>query len=132
MKNTGELLFDIKEAGIITEKEISLLKTRSNKAQANLWDYDLGDIECTSDQTQKGLNWLKNLYKSPAGKERKNNPFGYREIEVLEDEKAHFYFNGFYNISMNRNRFFVPIYILCGAGTSFEYYVNSDGIQIIG
>lgn len=38
-----------------------------------------GIIEVTGEQSAKGFKWLYNLYKTPIGKERKNNPFGYRE-----------------------------------------------------
>ena len=43
------------------------------------------------------LEWLLNKWKTPKGAERKNNPFGYREQNVLEDENAKAYFNGFYD-----------------------------------
>ena len=41
----------------------------------------------TPKQTQKGLSWLMDQWKTPKGKERKHNPFGYREQYVLENFK---------------------------------------------
>jgi len=131
MKTTEQLLNDIKEAGVITEKEMLLIKGRSNKVNKDLWNYELEDIKVTQSQTVKGLDWLKDQYQTPKGIERKNNPFGYREIEVLEDPEAHCYFRGFYSPS-RYNNYFIPVYLLCGAGTSFEYYVNGGKIEIIG
>lgn len=70
-----------------------------------------------------------NLYKTPTGKERKNNPFGYREMNILDNYKGkRFQFVGFYNDGNRWHDYYTPIYSLCG----MEYYVNSEGIQIIG
>ncbi len=71
-----------------------------------------------------------NLYKTPTGKERKNNPFGYREKNILDNYKGErFQFVGFYNNGNRWRDYYIPIYSLCG----MEYYVNSEGsIQIVG
>lgn len=61
------------------------------------------------DQAVKGLAWLKNKYKSPTGKVRKQNPFSAYDIEALEDFQ-HFALAGFENVSRNYCAFYVPIY----------------------
>jgi hypothetical protein len=128
---TEFILKEVAEKGLITEKQISLLKLRSNKEQKNLYDLFDEEIQCTTEQTKKGLEWLLNKWKTPKGAERKNNPFGYREQNVLEDENAKAYFNGFYNAG-RYNVFFIPIYEITGNGTSFEYIVEGGEIKIIG
>ena len=129
---TEILLKEIAESGIITEKQISLLKLRSNKESNNLYNLYDNEIECTAEQTKKGLVWLLNKWKTPKGAERKNNPFGYREQNVLEDENAKAYFNGFYDTGNSYATFFVPIYEVVGNGSSFEYIVTGGEIKIIG
>ena len=87
------------------------------------------EIDVTPEQSAKGYKWLMNLYKTPTGKERKNNPFGYREMNILDNYKGErFQFVGFYNDGNRWHDYYTPIYSLCG----MEYYVNSEGIQIIG
>ena len=83
MKKTEVILAEVRISKVITEQEINLLKNRSNKLNFDVWDYNIEDVQVTNEQMQKGFTWLVNLYKSPTGKERKNNPFGYREIEVI-------------------------------------------------
>ena len=129
---TEILLKEIAEKGVITEKQISLLKLRSNKEQKNLYDLFDEEIQCTTEQTKKVLEWLLNKWKTPKGAERKNNPFGYREQNVLEDENAKAYFNGFYDAGNSYVTFFVPIYEIVGNGSSFEYIVTGGEIKIIG
>lgn len=131
---TKELLEKIVKAGVITEQEINLLKRRMNageKIELPQSIYD-GEINVTPEQSAKGWAWLKNQYQTPAGKERKNNPFGYREIDVLEAPDHYFYFVGFYDAGKYGNVYSLPIYLVCGAGTSFEYYVSGGEINIIG
>ena len=128
---TEILLKEIAESGIITEKQISLLKLRSNKENTNLYDLYDNEIECTTQQTKNGLEWLLNKWKTPKGAERKNNPFGYREQNVLKDENAKSYFEGFYNAG-KYNTYLTPIYTIVGNGGSFEYIVEGGEIKIIG
>lgn len=131
MKSTEELLKEITIRGIITEKEIALIKKRSNAEQKDLWDYNLPEVECTPEQTEKALKWLKDLYQTPRGIERKNNPFGYREEDVILDPSASLFFDGYYQDG-NYIKFFVPICTVTGAGASFQYYVSCGKINIIG
>lgn len=86
---------------VITEREVLLLKKRANNGDneaANFYPGCDTEIEVTEEQSAKGFAWLMNLYKTPTGKERKNNPFGYREMNILDNYKGErFQFVGFYN-----------------------------------
>jgi hypothetical protein len=130
---TTDLLKKIETTGVISESEISLLKRRLNSGEkidmSVIWD---GEISITIDQATKGWNWLMSQYKTTSGKERVNNPFGYREIDVLEDKDHTLEFRGFYDAGRYNFHSYLPIYLACGAGTSFEYYVLGGVIQIIG
>lgn len=128
---TTYLIKNIEEKGIITEREILLLKRRANngdKDAANFYPGSEKVIEVTDEQSEKGFKWLYNLYKTPAGKERKNNPFGYREMDILDNYNGErFTFVGFYD-DLNRFRScYIPIYELNG----MEYYYNGE-IHIVG
>lgn len=128
---TTDLIKNIEEKGIITEREILLLKRRANNGDRNAANFYPGSekvIEVTDEQSEKGFKWLYNLYKTPAGKERKNNPFGYREMDILDNYNGErFTFVGFYD-DLNRFRScYIPIYELNG----MEYYYNGE-IHIVG
>lgn len=108
---TNEQIFnEIREAGVITEKQISLLKRRSNQNQKDIFDYDLLDsmsIRITPEQGKKGLAWLKRFIKKGV--------YGYRELEILETAKPEdFEFNGFYDAGNAYVHHYVPIYYLSG------------------
>lgn len=91
----------------------------------------------TKEQAEKGLNWLNNQRRTPRGVERKNNPFGTREEQILDDFD-HFTLSGFYDLRMASS--FAPElhnYVQCytvhdNEGYSFEYYVAGGQIEIIG
>ena len=126
-RTTQEIIAEIESRGMITEREISLLKKRANAGDrdaANFWPCD----ETTPEQSAKGFAWLKNLYKSPRGVERKNNPFGYREMDILDNYAGeNFTFKGFYDAGRYGFHNYVPVYEVGG----MEYYI-CGGIQIIG
>ena len=98
---TIDLIKSIEEKGIITEREILLLKRRANNGDRDAANFYPGCdriIEVTDEQSEKGFKWLYNLYKTPTGKERKNNPFGYREMDILDNYNGErLTFVGFYN-----------------------------------
>ena len=128
---TTDLIKSIEEKGIITEKEILLLKRRANNGDRDAVNFYPGCdrvIEVSDEQSEKGFKLLYNLYKTPMGKERKNNPFGYREMDILDNYNGErLTFVGFYD---NGNRFYpsyIPIYELNG----MEYYYNGE-IHIVG
>ena len=87
----------------------------------------------TPEQTTKGLDWLFNLRFTARGKERKNNPFGYREQSILDDFDR-FELSGLYDDSDGYNGFhnFKPIYkVIASDEGCFEYvpFTRSDLIS---
>lgn len=126
-RTTQEIINEIESRRMITEQEINLLKRRANAGDndaAAFWP----DIEVTPEQSAKGIAWLRNLYKTPTGKERKNNPFGYREIDIIDNYAGeNFTFRGFYDAGRYGFHNYIPVYEVGG----MEYY-NYGGIQIIG
>lgn len=81
---TSQIIENVLANGVITEREVLLLKKRANNGDneaANFYPGCDTEIEVTPEQSAKGYKWLMNLYKTPTGKERKNNPCGYREID---------------------------------------------------
>jgi len=128
---TKDLLKKIKESNLITESEILLLKRRLNKGEKIDMDYIWNnEIELTPEQNKKGIDFLMNQYISPNGKERKNNPFGYREIEILKNFTG-FTFKGFYDAGNYYHSYYLPLYDCNGDNNSFEYYYNGE-VNIIG
>ena len=126
---TKELIEKIEKTKSISEKEIMLLRRRMNEGEQICVCFD--DLIKITDKEQetKGLNWLNNLRKTPAGKERKNNPFGTREEEALNNF-SHFGFDGFL---YNCPEFYLPIYSVYGkSGEYFQYYVAGGKINING
>jgi hypothetical protein len=125
------------ETNTITEKEINLIKLRMNNDKVDEFTQEAIDFiwdnspQLTSDQNKKGIDYLRNLWKSPTGKERANNPFGYREEEALETFE-YFELRGFYDAGNRYRKFYVPLYTCVGAETSFEYYMSGGGINIVG
>jgi hypothetical protein len=128
---------NIMETNTITEKEINLIKLRMNNDKVDdftqeaidfIWD---NSPQLTSDQNKKGIDYLRNLWKSPTGKERTNNPFGYREQDALETFE-YFELRGFYDAGNRYRKFYVPLYTCVGAETSFEYYISGGEINIVG
>ena len=134
---TGEFDNIIKE-NRISEKEINLIKRRLNadskdKSVENIvqhiWDEK---PYLTEDQNKKGLEYLISHWKTPTGKERTNNPFRYREEEVLDTFES-MQLSGFHdNSNYKQKPFYVPLYIVNGKEGSFEYYVDNKGINIVG
>lgn len=121
---------------VITEREINLIGRRLNNSKPLgeliplLEEAENEGLHITPEQTEKGLSWLLNLWKSPTGKERKNNPFGYREQEVLETF-SHFTYDGHIDAGQY-NSWYAPIYTVVGKDATFQYYVAGGEIKIIG
>lgn len=128
---TTDLIKSIEEKGIITEREILLLKRRANNGDRDAANFYPGYdriIEVTDEQSEKGFKWLYNLYKTPTGKERKNNPFGCREMDILDNYNGErFTFVGFYNAVNRYYSLHVPIYKLNG----MVYYYDGE-LHIVG
>lgn len=130
---TQDLLSKINDNKVITEREINLLKRRLNNGEyvdlSNIID---NEIKLTSEQTKKGYNFLKNCWKTKKGKERVNNPFGYREENILETF-THFEFSGFYDCSRyGMKEYYIPLYLVCGKEGCFEFYYDFEGVNIVG
>jgi hypothetical protein len=119
--------------GYITEKELSLLHARKNRGEKVdiPWEKFDWEIPLTKEQNKKGYDWLMDLWKTPKGKERKNNPFGYREQSVLEDFDQ-MYFMDWY--APGRSEWVVPYYRVKSksGGNTFEYCVYGGEIHILG
>ena len=125
------------ETNTITEKEINLIKLRMNNDKVDdftqeaidfIWD---NSPQLTSDQNKKGIDYLRNLWKSPTGKERVNSPFGYREENVLETFE-YFELRGFYDAGNQFRKFYVPLYTCVGTDSSFEYAFYGGKVNILG
>ena len=122
----------------LTEDEINLIKNRANRGDKSDMEefYEIvntdGGYEISPEQTEKGYGWLMNLYKTPYGKERKNNPFGLREMDIL-DNFDRFKIIEFYNAGNAYRDYFVPYYeVISKDGRSFEYARYGGEIHILG
>ena len=131
MKANNIILDEIKSNGFITYKQISLLKNRSNKNQADCIDYDSFEgYTIDPESGKKGLAWLKSLL-TKDGEPKKGVSLGYREIEIINNSKdSDFEFNGFYDAGNRNFKKFKPIYRL--HGMEYVPYCNGEIIYIIG
>ena len=131
MKTNNETIFEnIHERGYMTEKEMLLLKKRSNAAQHDLFNYDAFSeyIPLSEEWSNKGLNWLKSLLKK-SGEPKSGQNLGYREIEIIKTATASdFTFVCFYDAGNSFYHYYVPVYNVAG----MEYYVSGGFIQVIG
>ena len=128
--NNATIFENIRERGYMTEKEMLLLKSRSNKAQKDLFQYDEFSeyIPLSEEWANKGLKWLKSLLKKN-GEPKAGQNLGDREIEIIKNATASdFTFVCFYDNGNGWYRNFVPIYKVAG----MEYYVNCGFIQVVG
>ena len=131
MKTTNNTIFEnIHERGYMTEKEMLLLKSRSNKAQKDLFQYDEfnGYIPLSEEWSNKGLQWLKSLIKKN-GEPKAGQNLGDREIEIIKSAKpSEFSFVCFYDAGNGWLRNFVPVYNVAG----MEDFVSGGNIKVIG
>ena len=138
MKRTNEMIFAyVRANGFMTEKDMKLLKNRSNWEQRDYFDYDLMEslssgygIPIDEEWANKGIKWLKSLLKKN-GEPKSGQSLGYREIEIIKNaDPSDFTFRGFYNVGggMSGFRYSVPLYGIGG----MEYYVWGGKIQVIG
>ena len=128
--NNATIFENIHERGYMTEKEMLLLKSRSNKAQKDLFQYDeFSDyISLSEEFANKGLQWLKSLLKKN-GEPKAGQNLGDREIEIIKTATASdITFVCFYDNGNGWYRNFVPVYNVAG----MEYYVSSGFIQVVG
>ena len=136
MKRTNEMIFaDVRANGFMTEKDMELLKNRSNKEGKDFFDYDLMEslssgygIPIDEEWANKGIKWLKSLLKKN-GEPKSGQSLGYREIDIIQTaEPSDFTFRGFYDAGRYGFRNFLPLYGVAG----MEYYVSCGKIQVIG
>ena len=130
------------EKGYLTEREVLLLKNRLNGV--NRADFAVGEIpfpdngfRLTPEQVEKGRYWLVNQWKTPKGKERKNNPFGYREQHVLENFETirliQFVDRANYTQHKYGIKAYQPYYrVIAKDGLAFEYLVWGGQCEILG
>ena len=130
MKATETIIAEVAERGYITEKEISLLKCRSNREGRDVINYELlcDAVPLTAEQGAKALLWLKKLLKRN-GEPREGQNLGYREINIIKNATENdFSFVCLYDCGNKRFSCFVPVY-RCGA---MEYYVTAGKINVVG
>ena len=130
MKTTNNTIFEnIHERGYMTEKEMLLLKSRSNKAQKDLFQYDEFSeyVPLSEEWSNKGLQWLKSLLKKN-GEPKAGQNLGDREIEIIKTATPEdFTFVCFYDAG-NWNRYYIPVYNVAG----MEYRVEAGRIVVTG
>ena len=129
MKANESIIAEVAERGYITEKEINLLKCRSNREGRDVINYELisDAVPVTPEQGAKGLLWLKKLLKRN-GEPREGQNLGWREIDIIKNATENdFSFVCLYDCG-NSSSNFVPVY-RCGA---MEYYVLGGKINVVG
>ncbi len=95
-------------------------------------DSDFEGLLLDQSQIQKGYEWLLNQWKTPTGSERKNNPFGYREQDAINNFDR-ITLKGYYDAGNYHRSYFIPLYdVYTTDGYGFEYYVNGGLCNIIG
>nr|DAG23115.1 MAG TPA: hypothetical protein [Caudoviricetes sp.] len=128
--DTRKRVSEILSAGVISEKDLNLLKNRINHRLCEYEDIEplfLDYVTLNDEQMAKAIKWLRNLYKTPAGKERKNNPFGAREISVLEGENIKIALCGLYDTGSYGCSNYMPNYCVYSEKGSFEYVPYCNG-----
>ena len=128
--NNATIFKNIHERGYMEEREMLLLKSRSNKAQKDLFQYDEFSeyIHLSEEWANKGLQWLKSLLKKN-GEPKAGQNLGYREIEIIKTATASdFSFVCFYDAGNCIYHNYVPVYNVAG----MEYYVSGSFIKVVG
>ena len=128
--NNATIFENIHERGYMTEREMLLLKSRSNKAQKDLFQYDEFSeyIPLSEEWANKGLQWLKSLLKKN-GEPKAGQNLGFREIEIIKTATASdFTFVGFHDTGNKFYYNYVPVYNVAG----MDYFVYSGTIKVIG
>ena len=128
--NNATIFEQIKTRGYMEEREMLLLKSRSNKAQKDLFLYDEFSeyVPLSEDWANKGLQWLKSLLKKN-GEPKAGQSLGYREIEIIKTATASdFTFVCFHDAGNGFYYNYLPVYNVAG----MEYFVYGGKIQVIG
>lgn len=131
MKTTNDTIFEnIHKRGYMEEREMLLLKSRSNKEQKDLFNYDefSGYIPLSEEWSNKGLKWLKSLLKKN-GEPKSGQNLGYREIEIIKNATPEdFTFVCFHDAGNKFYYNYVPVYNVAG----MDYFVYGGKINVIG
>ena len=130
MKTNEAIITEVVERGYITEKEINLLKCRSNREGRDVINYELisDAVPVTPEQGAKALLWLKKLLKRN-GEPREGQNLGWREIDIIKNTTENdFEFVCLYDCGNKWYSSFIPVY-RCGA---MEYYVLGGKINVVG
>lgn len=131
MKTTNDTIFEnIHKRGYMEEREMLLLKSRSNKEQKDLFNYDefSGYIPLSEEWSNKGLKWLKSLLKKN-GEPKSGQNLGYREIEIIKNATPEdFTFVCFHDAGNKFYYNYVPVYNVVG----MDYFVYGGKINVIG
>jgi hypothetical protein len=139
-KTFDAMITTLTAGGPVTNQQVNhMFKTLNGsnvelkKAVKNVFNAEgFEGAKLTDEQSLKGFNWLKNLWVTPTGKERINNPFGYREQDALK-EFDRCELSGYYDAGNAYHSFYVPIYdVYSKIGYGFNYYVSGGQINIIG
>lgn len=128
--NNATIFEQIKTRGYMEEREMLLLKSRSNKAQKDLFQYDAFSdyIPLSEEWANKGLQWLKSLLKKN-GEPKAGQNLGYREIEIIKTATASdFTFVYFYDNGNGWRRNYLPVYNVAG----MEYRMEAGKIVVTG
>lgn len=128
--NNATIFENIHERGYMAEKEMLLLKSRSNKAQKDLFQYDEFSeyIPLSEEWANKALQWLKSLLKKN-GEPKAGQNLGDREIEIIKNATASdFTFVCFYDAGNCFYHHYIPVYNVAG----MEYYTIGGFIQVVG
>ena len=128
--NNATIFENIHGRGYMTEKEMLLLKSRSNKAQKDLFSYDEFSeyIPLSEDWANKGIQWLKSLIKKN-GEPKAGQNLGDREIEIIKSAKqSEFSFVCFYDAGNCFYHYYLPVYNVAG----MEYRVEGGRIVVTG
>lgn len=136
-KNFDNLIKAIKAGKLESNNQLTyMMSTINNKPELKaLIDeaLDCSELSLCEDQVKKGYDWLEDQWRSPVtGNNRKNNPFGYREQDVIENFET-ITFNGYYDAGNYYRSFYIPLYLVSSkTGGTFEYYVSGGVCHIIG
>ena len=131
---------NFKDKKEFSDKDVNLVKRRLNdgkiKNQNEIFGNAEGNFtnkELTKEQQQKGKEYLIDQWKTPNGVERKNNPMRYREQEILTNFDR-IELKEYHDISRyGQKSYYVPLYqVYSKDGDSMEYYVDSNGVNIVG
>lgn len=115
--------------GSLSRKDLVAITNRINHCRHG-WIDVCGTVTLDTAHVEQGYKWLMNLYRSPTGKIRKNNPFDEHQIQALESFKT-IELVGFHAVRylFEVCVFYAPLYRVCP--NSFDYYVQCGGLRLI-